>query len=121
MESQHEVHLNDLSDYSGRDPNLTNADGGFGDQLVGHHEFTLPKADGGKDAWMFLAAGFVVEALVWGEFLILVGSKTLHADHRQRISVLIRCFTGILQHSRAICFRPFWHGHCGNYRNSWQP
>lgn len=30
------------------------------------HEFSLPRADGGKDAWLFLAAGFVVEAMVWG-------------------------------------------------------
>lgn len=29
-------------------------------------EFSLPHADGGKDAWLFLAACFVVEALVWG-------------------------------------------------------
>lgn len=28
----------------------------------------LPPVDGGKDAWLFLAAAFVVEALVWGEF-----------------------------------------------------
>ncbi len=32
----------------------------------GRHEFSLPPADGGKGAWLFLAAGFVVEALVWG-------------------------------------------------------
>lgn len=24
------------------------------------------RADGGKDAWLFLAAGTVIEALVWG-------------------------------------------------------
>lgn len=30
-------------------------------------EFSLPCADGGKDAWLFLAACFIVEALVWGE------------------------------------------------------
>lgn len=27
----------------------------------------LPRADGGKDAWLFLAAAFMVETLVWGE------------------------------------------------------
>jgi hypothetical protein len=27
---------------------------------------TVPSADGGKDAWLFLAACFMVEALVWG-------------------------------------------------------
>jgi hypothetical protein len=32
------------------------------------HEFgSLPPVDGGKDAWLFLAAGFVFEALVWGK------------------------------------------------------
>lgn len=32
------------------------------------HEFSLPRADGGKQAWLFLAGCFVIEALVWGEF-----------------------------------------------------
>ena len=27
---------------------------------------SLPPVDGGKGAWLFLAAAFVVEALVWG-------------------------------------------------------
>lgn len=26
----------------------------------------IPRADGGKDAWLFLMACFVLEALVWG-------------------------------------------------------
>jgi hypothetical protein len=30
------------------------------------HEFSLPPVDRGKDAWLFLAASFVIEALVWG-------------------------------------------------------
>jgi hypothetical protein len=30
------------------------------------HEFSLPPVDGGKDAWLFLAACFAVDALVWG-------------------------------------------------------
>ena len=30
-------------------------------------EFSLPKADGGRDAWLVLAACFVLEALVWGK------------------------------------------------------
>ncbi|KAI1084998.1 MFS general substrate transporter [Whalleya microplaca] len=32
----------------------------------GRIEFSLPPVDGGKDAWLFLAACFAVEALVWG-------------------------------------------------------
>ena len=31
---------------------------------LGH--VSLPPVDGGKVAWLFLAAAFVVEALVWG-------------------------------------------------------
>ena len=36
-----------------------------------NHEFSLPPADGGKDAWLFLAGAFVLEALVWGIALSL--------------------------------------------------
>ena len=28
---------------------------------------SLARADGGKDAWLFLASCFVIEALVWGK------------------------------------------------------
>ncbi|KAI9925285.1 hypothetical protein ASPWEDRAFT_120703 [Aspergillus wentii DTO 134E9] len=31
-----------------------------------HDDAQLPPADGGKDAWLFLAACFVIEALIWG-------------------------------------------------------
>lgn len=30
-------------------------------------EFSLPQADGGLSAWLFLAGCFTVEALIWGE------------------------------------------------------
>lgn len=33
------------------------------------HEFSLPRADGGKDAWLFLAGCFTLEALIWGKVL----------------------------------------------------
>ena len=35
-------------------------------QPAATQEFSLPPADSGKDAWFFLAACWVVEALVWG-------------------------------------------------------
>ena len=49
-----------------------------GERSVGHQqahnveeshgqEFSLPQADGGRDAWLFLAGCFAIEALVWGE------------------------------------------------------
>ena len=34
---------------------------------VGHELQTLPRVDGGKQAWLFLSACFMLEALVWGE------------------------------------------------------
>ena len=40
--------------------------------LTGTNEFaSLPPVDTGKDAWLFLAAAFMVEALIWGEFIYL--------------------------------------------------
>lgn len=32
----------------------------------GHSTQSLPRTDGGKDAWLFLTACFILEALVWG-------------------------------------------------------
>lgn len=32
------------------------------------HEINLPPADTGKHAWLFLAACFVFEALIWGMY-----------------------------------------------------
>lgn len=36
----------------------------------GRQEFSLPPTDSGKDAWLFLAACWAVEALVWGKCLL---------------------------------------------------
>jgi hypothetical protein len=33
----------------------------------GQQEFSLSQPDGGKDAWLFLAAAFFIEALIWGK------------------------------------------------------
>lgn len=91
MEAQNAIVLNDLSGYLGNDPNDTP------DGQTAPHEFSLPQADGGKDAWLFLAAGFVIEALVWGQFLAscVMGSKI---SDLLRVSVLFWCVPGILQH-----------------------
>lgn len=32
-----------------------------------HSSGSLPRADGGKDAWWFLAGCFLIEALTWGK------------------------------------------------------
>lgn len=31
---------------------------------------SLPRVDGGKDAWLFLAACFMLEALIWGQWMM---------------------------------------------------
>lgn len=49
--------------------------------VQGEQTGTARKADGGKDAWLFLAACTVVEALVWGLsriFLVLCSIITSH-------------------------------------------
>jgi hypothetical protein len=46
-----------VGDTTGPDNNVSNPT---------QHEFSLPTTDSGKDAWLFLAACWAVEALVWG-------------------------------------------------------
>ena len=40
-------------------------------------DYSLPQADGGKDAWLFLASAFIIEALVWAMVLLLLERKLL--------------------------------------------
>lgn len=37
--------------------------------LAGQPEFCLPPTDRGRSAWLFLAASFLIEAVVWGKQL----------------------------------------------------
>jgi hypothetical protein len=68
MESPRNIPLNDLSNYLGNnDTSEPDAVYSLRGQ-TSHHEFSPPPADGGRAAWLFLAAEFVVEALVWGQF-----------------------------------------------------
>lgn len=66
MESPSDIVLQDLPNYLGteraEDGRLETTQ-----NRPGQHEFSLPQADGGKGAWLFLAACFIVEALVWGK------------------------------------------------------
>jgi hypothetical protein len=67
MESYDDISLNDLSNYLGHNNTVCiDAVQDLPGQ-TSNHEFSLPPADGGKAAWLFLAAKFVVEALVWGQ------------------------------------------------------
>lgn len=65
--SQHDIALSDLSNPLGILP-LEDHPSPNSRPDQSDHEPSLPQADGGKDAWLFLAAGFVVEAMVWGQF-----------------------------------------------------
>lgn len=35
-----------------------------------HEHVSLPRADSGKDAWLFLSGCFCIEALTWGKYII---------------------------------------------------
>ncbi|KAL6872158.1 MFS general substrate transporter [Trichoderma novae-zelandiae] len=65
----------DASNLQGSGPNIAGSNYSSdraivsgGDEIPpdGSAEFSLPPVDRGKDAWLFLAACFVLEALVWG-------------------------------------------------------
>ena len=53
------------------DSQLDRGSNGGGDSILNdasrQQEFSLPPADGGMKAWLFLAGCFAIEALVWGE------------------------------------------------------
>lgn len=65
MEGQNDIVLNDLSNFLGSNVQVDGSQHLHDES--NHHEFSLPSADRGKDAVLFLVAGFVVEALVWGQ------------------------------------------------------
>ncbi|KAI9155025.1 MFS transporter asaE [Paramyrothecium foliicola] len=64
-------------------------------------EFSLPPVDGGKDAWLFLAACCLVEALVWGfpySFGIFQDYYRAHDNFKESsdIAVIGTCALGIM-------------------------
>ncbi|KAH8593717.1 MFS monocarboxylate transporter-like protein [Bisporella sp. PMI_857] len=62
----------------------------------------LPRADGGKDAWLFLTGCFVFEAIVWGfpfSFGVFQSYYTSHppfSQHTSGIAAVGTCSTGIM-------------------------
>ena len=88
MESPHNIPLNDLSNYLGNN-DTSELDAVHSPRgQTSYHEFSLPPADGGKAAWLFLAAGFVVEALVWGQFIFfLIRQLPRHCWQSNKISL----------------------------------
>lgn len=71
------------------------------DSVADHHEMNLPPVDRGRRAWLFLAACFVIEALIWGmlregkRFLMVVYAN----PYTLRFHFFVRYLPGLLQHS----------------------
>lgn len=56
---------------SARDEGTTTRSPARGSQEEDHgHEFSLPRVDGGKEAWLLLAGSFTIEALLWGKHIL---------------------------------------------------
>lgn len=80
------------------------------EQLEEIHEFSLPPADSGKAAWLFLAACFVVEVLIWGfsfSFGVFQDYYSTHepfASNPSGIAVVGTTATGIMYMSGLVLF-----------------
>ncbi|KAI4244307.1 MAG: hypothetical protein L6R40_003033 [Gallowayella cf. fulva] len=76
-------------------------------------EFTLPQADRGKDAWLFLAGCFMVEALIWGfpfSFGVFQEYYSTHEPFSLKpsgIAIIGTSSTGIMYLSCPILFAVF--------------
>ena len=59
-----------------------------------NQEFSLPRADGGRQAWLFLAGCFAIEALVWGfpfsfgVFQVYYSSHEIFSRDTSRVAVI---------------------------------
>ncbi|KAH7014342.1 major facilitator superfamily domain-containing protein [Microdochium trichocladiopsis] len=81
-------------------------------------EFSLPPADSGKDAWLFLAACWAVEALVWGfgfSFGVFQDYYTTHLPFKGtgNIAVVGTTTLGVMYMATPVVlilarFRPRW-------------
>ncbi|KAL8855925.1 MAG: hypothetical protein Q9178_007439 [Gyalolechia marmorata] len=74
-----------------------------------HDDPSLPPIDGGKDAWLFLAACFVVEALVWGFPFSYGVFQEYYSSHdpfkgSDNIAVIGTCAMGIMYLDLPIVF-----------------
>ncbi|KAF2006141.1 putative MFS monocarboxylate transporter [Amniculicola lignicola CBS 123094] len=80
-----------------------------GEQGVQLNESSLPPVDTGKDAWMFLAAAFVIETLVWGfpfAFGIFQSYYSTHAPFAgsSNVAIIGTCAMGIMYLSAPLVF-----------------
>jgi MFS family permease len=73
-------------------------------------EISLPRADGGKDAWLFLAGCFCIEALVWGFpfsfgiFQDYYSKHELFSADRSKIAIIGTTATGLMYLDGPIMF-----------------
>ncbi|KAF7552989.1 hypothetical protein G7Z17_g3948 [Cylindrodendrum hubeiense] len=86
-----EREVDDLRDQLGRVQDFHDPD----------NEVSLPPADGGKKAWLFLAACFFVEGLIWGFPLAFGVFQSYYSTHApfagsKNISVIGTCSTGAM-------------------------
>ncbi|KAI5922670.1 MFS general substrate transporter [Camillea tinctor] len=88
------------------------------DHEEGRQEFSLPPVDGGKDAWLFLAACFAIEGLVWGfpfSFGVFQDYYNTHAPFAgsPSIAVIGTCSMGVMYLTAPIVI--------GGCRSVWSP
>ncbi|KAF2141627.1 uncharacterized protein K452DRAFT_326745 [Aplosporella prunicola CBS 121167] len=81
----------------------------FQDAHADHIEFQLPPVDRGKDAWLFLAACFAIEALVWGFGFTFGVFQDYYSSHEPfagsaNIAVVGTCAMGIMYLDLPIVF-----------------
>lgn len=71
------------------------------DSVADYHEMDLPPVDRGRRAWLFLAACFMIEALIWG--MLRAGNRFLTLvyaySYTPRFHFCVRYLSGLLQHS----------------------
>ncbi len=67
-----------------------------------HEMASLPQVDGGKDAWLFLAACFLIEGLVWGVYIPSPTKNAPSLTLPSRLWLLLRRLPSLLQHPRAL-------------------
>ncbi|KAL8790614.1 MAG: hypothetical protein Q9213_000461 [Squamulea squamosa] len=106
-----------LTDIHGEERIYEESDGNlrrrFRESSVTQREFTLPQADRGKDAWLFLAGCFMVEALIWGfpfSFGVFQEYYSTHEPFKSKpsgIAVIGTSSTGIMYLSCPVLFAVF--------------
>lgn len=105
------IQLRDLIGSHNNEHNLNEIEHAQGiSNSLAYHEFSLPAADRGSSAWLFLAAGFVVEALVWGfsfSFGVFQQYYSTHEPFSSKpsgIAVIGTTATGVMYMSGLIMF-----------------